>query len=210
MKAQIPDESNCAPYQPQDILSLLENAPFKWWITGGWSIDLFLGKQTRSHFDIDVAIARSDQLGAQSYLRRWDFWSTRRDDEGDIILERWKIGHTLDRDIPGVWARESKDAPWRYEFLFQEISDGVWTFRYNNSVQHSLENIGGYSSENVSILLPEISLLLKAVRLQDVDEEDFQRVLPRLNLGQCEQLSIDLSKIRSNHQWLSALSGQRA
>ena len=205
MKVQIPDKSNCVPYQPLEILSLLEAAPFRWWITGGWSIDLFLGKQTRSHFDIDVAIARSDHLNAQSYLNRWDFWSTMRNDEGDIVLNRWVIGHSLGIEIPGVWARESQNAPWRFEFLFQEINDGIWTFRYNDSVQHSVEEIGGYSPVNIPFQLPEISLLLKALRLRDIDEEDFQRVLPHLNHRQREQLSIDIRKIQPQHHWLSVL-----
>ena len=205
MKAQIPDESNCVPYQPLEILSLLETAPFRWWIAGGWSLDLFLGKQTRSHFDIDVAIARSDHLNAQSYLSKWDFWSTKRNNEGVIVLDRWQIGHSLGIETPGVWARESQNAPWRFEFLFQEINDGIWTFRYDDSVQHSVDEIGGFSAASIPFLLPEISLLLKALRLRDVDEGDFQRVLPNLNQSQREQLSIDLGKIKPEHLWLSAL-----
>src|SRR5215212_9966399 len=73
MKVQIPDASTCVPYNPYDILALLGSAPFPWWIAGGWSLDLFLGKQTRDHFDIDVAISRNDQLLAQLYLNHWDF-----------------------------------------------------------------------------------------------------------------------------------------
>jgi Aminoglycoside-2''-adenylyltransferase len=31
-----------------------------WWIAGGWAIDLFLGRQTREHEDLDVLILRRD------------------------------------------------------------------------------------------------------------------------------------------------------
>ncbi len=36
------------------IINLLENANIKYWIDGGWGVDILAGKQTRSHRDIDV------------------------------------------------------------------------------------------------------------------------------------------------------------
>jgi len=32
----------------------------KWGIAGGWAIDLFIGKETRLHSDIEVALFRED------------------------------------------------------------------------------------------------------------------------------------------------------
>ena len=29
-----------------------------WWVAGGWALDLFLGRMTRPHHDVDVAILR--------------------------------------------------------------------------------------------------------------------------------------------------------
>ena len=42
-----------------------------WFFAGGWAIDLFLGKETRKHSDIEIAILRNDQL----YLKKmnWNF-----------------------------------------------------------------------------------------------------------------------------------------
>ena len=31
-----------------------------WWIAGGWAIDVYLGRQTREHADIDVSMLRGD------------------------------------------------------------------------------------------------------------------------------------------------------
>ena len=36
------------------IINLLENANIKYWIDGGWGVDILAGKQTRNHRDIDV------------------------------------------------------------------------------------------------------------------------------------------------------------
>lgn len=36
------------------IINLLEKANIKYWIDGGWGVDILAGKQTRNHRDIDV------------------------------------------------------------------------------------------------------------------------------------------------------------
>ena len=185
---------------------MLREAPFQWWITGGWALDLFLGKQTRTHLDTDVAIARHDQMVAQHYLDDWDFYSTKRDGKGDIVLRQWETDEILGQEYPGVWARESGKEIWRFELLFHEISDQTWTFRYDDSVTHSLAEIGGMSPDSIPYLLPEVTLLHKAARLRRVDEQDFQRVLPMLNHTQRAQLWADLQIFEPEHPWLIALA----
>jgi hypothetical protein len=205
MKVEIPGSITCIPYHPRDILSLLGSAPFQWWIAGGWTFDLFLGRQTRDHFDVDVAISREDQLLAQRYLDKWDFWSTSRDENDNIVLGAWESGQTLGNEFSGVWARESSHSPWRFEFLFHEIREQTWIFRYAEEVQHSVTTIGGLSSDGIPYQLPEISLLLKALRLRTVDQQDFRQVLPHLSQSQRAQLAHDLYKLNREHPWLSAL-----
>lgn len=103
MEVQIPDESSCIPYHPREIQSLLADAAFQWWIAGGRALDLFLQEQPRPHFDIDVAIARHDQLAAELYFNGWDLWSTARSESSNIVLRHWETGEILGTEIPGVW-----------------------------------------------------------------------------------------------------------
>ena len=44
------------PLSVQETVDLLYSLPVPWWIAGGWAIDLYLGRQTRPHEDIDVLI----------------------------------------------------------------------------------------------------------------------------------------------------------
>lgn len=205
MSAQLPDPNNTRPLRPVDIQALLKGAPFSWWISGGWALDLFLGKETRPHFDIDISIARRDQLTAQAFLRHWDFWSSMRLENGEIILRHWENGEVMGKEIPGCWARETRGALWRFEFLMQEIEDRTWTFRYADVVQHEVDAIGTITGDQIPYLRPEIVLLTKALRRREVDEQDFSRVLPKLNRAQREQLLNDIRKIQPDHAWLAVI-----
>ena len=56
---------------PQKIAVLMQNFQSDWFIAGGWAIDLYLGKITRPHDDIEIAIFRRDQIALQNYLNGW-------------------------------------------------------------------------------------------------------------------------------------------
>ncbi|MFT4100795.1 MAG: hypothetical protein QM674_07115 [Burkholderiaceae bacterium] len=48
------------PASPGDAAAWLANVAAPWWIAGGWAIDMFLDRETRSHKDLDVGILRRD------------------------------------------------------------------------------------------------------------------------------------------------------
>lgn len=196
---------NVVPLGPRDIQALLSAAPFEWWIAGGWALDLFIGEQSRPHFDTDVAVARQDQLAAQRYLHGWDFQYAVPGTSGPVVFASWRTGQRLGKEIHGSWARENPDSPWRFEFLLHEIEQGVWSFRYCPAVQHPLKRIGSRTPDGISYLQPEIALLYKAARLRQADEQDFRRVLPHLASEQRAQLAEDVIRFSPGHPWLASL-----
>jgi hypothetical protein len=204
MNVQPPDATNVVPLQPKDVQTLLSGAPFHWWIAGGRALDLFMGDQTRPHFDIDVAIARTDQGAAKRHLSSWDFhYALRTGDE--IKLHHWESGQMLGREVHGVWARQTPDSPWRFEFWLTEIEEEIWKFRYCGAVQHPVDRIGENTAEGICYLKPEIALLYKAARMREVDVEDFHRVLPHLGSEQRSQLTADILRCWPEHPWLDLL-----
>src|SRR3954467_9865612 len=42
-----------------------------WWFAGGWAIDLFLGRITREHADIEIGVFRRDQAMLREHLSDW-------------------------------------------------------------------------------------------------------------------------------------------
>jgi len=59
--------------QCHSITSLMSGFNKTWFFAGGWAIDLFIGRETRQHQDIEIALFRKDQLNLKEYLKEWDF-----------------------------------------------------------------------------------------------------------------------------------------
>ncbi len=66
------------PLSVQEVAELFAGLTIVWWIAGGRAIDLFVGRETRSHGDTDVLIRRDDQIEVQSYLSGWDLHKTQQ------------------------------------------------------------------------------------------------------------------------------------
>jgi hypothetical protein len=46
--------------------------PQPWWVAGGWALDLFLGRRTRPHADLEISVLAADQRVLFEHLRGWD------------------------------------------------------------------------------------------------------------------------------------------
>lgn len=64
-----------------EILDVLAGAGVPTWIGGGWGIDALVGRQTREHADLDVAVASAraaiTALGAAAFDVITDLWPGR-------------------------------------------------------------------------------------------------------------------------------------
>jgi hypothetical protein len=68
-----------------------------------------------------------------------------------------------------------------------------------------VQRIGGRTPEGIFYVQPEIALLYKAVRMRQVDEQDFLRVLPHLAPQQRAQLTGDIVRFSPDHPWIGLL-----
>ena len=56
---------------------LMRGFPSFWCVAGGWAIDLYLGRVTRSHGDVELAIFRQDQSLLHTHFSDWRFGQSR-------------------------------------------------------------------------------------------------------------------------------------
>ena len=53
---------------PQSVAAILKDFDRPWAICGGWAVDLFLDRVTRSHHDVEIAVFRPDQRALHTYV----------------------------------------------------------------------------------------------------------------------------------------------
>jgi aminoglycoside-2''-adenylyltransferase len=169
-----------------------------WWIGGGWAIDLFLGRATREHGDVDVVVFRDDQQDVHRHFEDWDLRFAR-----ERKLTPWR-GERLELPVHTIWARPSGDSLWELELFLVESDGERWQFRRDPRVTLELDLIG-LERDGVPHLAPEIALLYKAKDPREHDEADFAAVLPELPLERRCWLTDALRRHHPHHPWLSRL-----
>ncbi|HEX4124932.1 MAG TPA: GNAT family N-acetyltransferase [Tepidisphaeraceae bacterium] len=174
--------------------------PAPWCVAGGWAIDSFLGRVTRLHDDVELAIFRQDQLALHEYLGRWHF---------DKIVERrrepWAAGEFLELPIHEIHGRSPDEPAEAIEILLTQRDGMDWIFRRNSSVKLPLERTIIPSAIGLPILAPEIVLLYKSRSLRPKDESDFECALAALSPARRCWLAEALQFCAPSHPWRKLL-----
>jgi hypothetical protein len=186
------------PLAPGAVATLFAEFGVPWWIAGGWAIDLFLGRPTRAHGDIDVLVLRRDQLAVQRVLAGWDLHAA--DPPGK--LRPWRPGEVLPAEVHDVWCRRRPDAPWCLQLML-DVDDGDdWVFRRDRRVRRSVAGLGRTSADGIPYLAPEVQLLYKARPApRPKDEADFAAALPLLPPERRAWLRDALDVCAPAHPW---------
>jgi hypothetical protein len=188
-------------FDPSRLLEIMSSFEAPWWIAGGWALDLWMGRETRTHQDLDVAILRRDQLELYRALHGWELYYA----TSDHRLLPLQTNQWLRSPIHGVWTRRAHDAPWLCEFLLNEHEGTDWVYREDPAVRMPLANVGIVVSGNIPILVPEVVLLYKAHERTEKDEADFQAALPRLTSPAKSWLLHAVNESLPNHPWAARL-----
>ena len=189
------------PITPREATAMLGGLPAPWWIAGGWAIDLFAGRTTRSHGDMDIALLRGSEPALRAHFAAWDIKIAH-----DGLFEPW-LGDVLEPTRNQFWARPHANDPWALEFLMEDHADGVWHFRRDASVMLPVKELTRRSKGDIPYLCPEVALLYKA---KAADEErnlrDFEVAAPLLKNGARQWLQHALEQAHPGHAWISRLS----
>lgn len=190
-----------APLSVAEVAATMRPATFPWWIVGGRAIDLVVGRETRSHGDIEIAVLRRDQEALQALLRSWELWYVPEPGKG---LARWSAGATLPVAAHETWSRRTGVGLWQLEVLVEEAAGDRWTYRRDGRISAPLSEIGR-EIDGLPVIRPEIALLYKSKGTRERDQADFAAVLPLLDIVARAWLSGALETAGTGQQWLPAL-----
>lgn len=176
--------------------------PAPWCIAGGWAIDLFLGRPTREHADVDVAVFRDDQRAVREYLRGWEL---RKVVGGEHTA--WEADEWLALPIHEVHARRATGEPRELELLLNERAGDAWAFRRDPAVSLPISRAILHGEQGIPFLAPEIVLLYKSKNPRENDARDLAAVLPMLGGERRTWLASALGRAHPRHPWIAELGG---
>jgi hypothetical protein len=190
------------PPEIREVAGALRAFRRPWAVAGGWALDLALGRTTRPHADVDVAVFRADQAALRAALPGWRFAVAVRG-----ALTPWEPDVWLAPPVHEVHARPPAGAPApAIEFLLNERQGASWVYRRDPAVRRSVACAMRDGPGGVRMLAPEVVLLYKSKAPRPVDEADFQAARPLLDAEARAWLRAALLRVAPGHSWAAVLS----
>ncbi len=189
----------------RDAAGTLRTLRCPWAVAGGWAIDLALGRVTRAHADVDLALFRHDQAALRAALPGWRFEVA----TGGTLVP-WDAGVRLELPVHEIHARPPADAPAPpLELLLNERDGADWVYRRDAAVRRPLARVLREVPGGVRVLAPEVVLLYKSRAPRPADEADFLAARPLLDDEARAWLRAALLRAAPGHPWAAALAPDR-
>jgi hypothetical protein len=211
------------------VAELMSTFPGPWFMCGGWAVDTWLGRVTRSHADIDVSVFAGDQRALFDHLAGWNLVAhDATDARGAVVSEPWK-GRSL--TLPAhLHARPPGDEnaalvlawvtpPYRqagdgsdFDFVFNERSGDEFVLEPGPRITRPLDECIRASPVGVPMAAPEVLMYFKATAYRDHagyprarDLDDFLALLPLLGQTERTWLAGAIATVVPGHDWLEHL-----
>jgi hypothetical protein len=195
-----PDLDLWEPWTPAELAERLAGVSARWYVLAGWALDMFLGRQTRVHEDLEIGVPR-------------DAFPEIRDALADCELfvvgdgKAWPLSEPALAAHRQTWARERATGLWRVDVI-REVWDGdVWICQRDERIRVPADELILRTRAGNPYVRPDVALLFKAKAARPKDETDFATVLPALDETQRSWLAGSLELAHPGHPWLRALAG---
>ncbi len=174
-----------------------------WMFAAGVALDLHLGRTTRPHDDLDVAVAREAQPQLLHLLADWQL-----DAPQDGRYRPWTA--PLEPPLHQIHARHpGLPDVLMLDLLLTDLGGGCWHYRRDPRITLPLDEARLWSAAGLPYLAPQAALLFKAPtgdrEARGKDRQDFERVRPTLSSGATDWLRGALETIDPQHNWLEQL-----
>lgn len=194
------------PWEPlsiDEVVALLGEASFRWWIAGGHALEAHVGRSWRSHDDTDVGIVRHDAGELTDVLAGWDVHVAAAG-----VLTPWD-GGPLDasRSQNNLWCRRSPAHPWCLDVLLGDGDDESWIYRRDPTIRRPWAEAVLRDRSGTPYLAPELQLLFKSKSLRPKDDVDAHAVVPLLGPERRTRLA---SYLAPTHPWQLTIAEARA
>lgn len=187
-------------WRPQQAAERLAGVGIDWCVVGGWAIDLWLGRETRPHDDLEIAILRDDFATLRDHLSGFRLHGV-----GDGEVRALASDALPAVDKHQNWVLDPVANEWRMDIMLEPGDAQTWVFRRDASIVAPRNRMIG-QRDGVRFLNPEGALLYKAKAARPKDAADFTACLPHLDAAARSWLCESLARVHPEHPWIAALS----
>jgi lincosamide nucleotidyltransferase A/C/D/E len=146
-----------------DLYKSLQQNGIRIWIDGGWCVDALLGKQTREHPDLDIAVDKKDADNLKNQLLASGYSGETREDTSE-----WNYAVRLDDKLVDV-----------HVFEFDDSGKNRYGINYP---KESLTGKGSIGGNEVECISPEWMFKFKtAYKPKPKDLEDIKVLAEKFN-----------------------------
>jgi hypothetical protein len=198
-----PVEAWSMAWTPDQAAQALQGVSAPWAVAGGWALDLWLGRQTREHEDLEIAVPAACFPEPQARLESLGLKLFAIDDGAAIALAP---GETPGRRTHQTWVMEPAVQGWRMDVFREPGDDETWIYRRTGELSAPRAWASGRTAAGIPYVAPQIVLLFKAKATRDKDQADFALVAPRLSAEARRWLADALRATHPGHPWIDRLS----
>ncbi|MFJ4848339.1 MULTISPECIES: nucleotidyltransferase domain-containing protein [unclassified Streptomyces] len=187
-------------WRPERVAERLDGIGLPWCVAAGWALDLFRGKQSRPHGDLEISVPAA---GFPEIRRRFPEFTFHAVGSGRV----WSgAGAEELAATHQTWLRDPVSGQFLFD-VFREPHEGMtWIFRRDERLRLPYDMLIERTADGVPFLVPELVLLFKARTPRPKDQADFDGVLPLLGRARRDVLSGWLDLVHPGHPWLADLA----
>ncbi|TNH29580.1 hypothetical protein FHG89_11915 [Micromonospora orduensis] len=200
-----PDEIEALPtrwlscWTPTEVAQRLAGIDTPWYVAAGWALDLFRGRQTRPHGDIEIAIPAANFSQVVDRFPGYVF-----DGAGSGRIWEDAAPEVL-AAVHQTWLRDPATGDYLLD-VFREPHDGdTWICRRDDGIRLPYRDVIHHTRDGIPYLAPELVLLFKAKHVRRKDQADFDATVPHLRSTQRRSLAELLARAHPGHPWLADL-----
>jgi hypothetical protein len=199
----IPGLDAWKPWEPKEAAARLADIGAPWCVAGGWALDLWRGKQTRPHSDLEIAILRHEFEHFRARLGDFKLFAVGSGDISPLAPDAYVAAEKHQ-----VWVLDDIARAWRMD-IFLEVGDrDTWVFRRNAAIRRSRSRMIAVTADGVPYLRPEGVLLYKAKATRAKDAADFEVCAPLLEPEARAWLCEALARAHPGHPWIGRLDAE--
>ncbi|MFE4512937.1 nucleotidyltransferase domain-containing protein [Kitasatospora sp. NPDC056783] len=187
-------------WRPERVAERLAGVTTTWCVAAGWALDLFLGRQSRAHGDLEIAVPAAGFPEIRDRFPEYEF-----DAVGSGRV--WPApGPEALAATHQTWMRDRASGRFLLDVFREPHDGGTWICRRDESLRLPYQAITERTAEGIPYLAPELVLLFKAKEARPKDRDDFANALPLLGSSRRAALRGWLERIHPGHPWSAELA----